>query len=46
MRNQLELCRGIKIGALALGEEHKLRLFKNRALRKIFGLKREEGKWA
>jgi hypothetical protein len=29
-----------------LGEEHRLRVFENRVLRKIFGLKREEdGSW-
>jgi hypothetical protein len=32
---------------LTLGEEHRLRVFKNRVLRKIFGPKREEvtGGW-
>jgi hypothetical protein len=33
---------GAKLG-LTLGEEHRLRGFENRVLRKIFGPKREEG---
>jgi hypothetical protein len=32
---------GVKLG-LALGEEHRLSVFENRVLRKIFGPKREE----
>jgi hypothetical protein len=36
---------GAKLG-LSLREEHKLRIFKNRILRRIFGPKREEdGSW-
>jgi hypothetical protein len=30
------------MGAKTLGEEHRLRVFENRLLRKIFGPKREE----
>jgi hypothetical protein len=33
---------GCKTWSLTLGEEHKLRVFENRVLRKIFGPKREE----
>jgi hypothetical protein len=37
---------GCEAWFLTLGEEHRLRVFKNRVLRKIFGPKREEdGKW-
>jgi hypothetical protein len=37
---------GCKTWSLTLGEEHKLRVFENRMLRKIFGPKREEdGSW-
>jgi hypothetical protein len=37
---------GCKIWSLTLREEHKLRVFENRELRKIFGPKREEdGSW-
>jgi hypothetical protein len=30
------------VGSLALSEEHRLRVFENRVLRRIFGLKRDE----
>jgi hypothetical protein len=33
---------GCETWSLALREEHKLRMFKHRALRRIFGLKRDE----
>jgi hypothetical protein len=33
---------GCETWSLTLGEEHRLRVFENRALRKIFGPKREE----
>jgi hypothetical protein len=33
---------GVKLGSLALREEHRLRVFENRVLRKIFGFKRDE----
>jgi hypothetical protein len=33
---------GCETWSLTLGEEHKLRVFENRVLRKIFGPKREE----
>jgi hypothetical protein len=38
---------GCETSSLALREEHRLRVFKNRVLRKIFGPKREEvtGDW-
>jgi hypothetical protein len=37
---------GCEIWSLTLGEEHRLRVFENRVLRKIFGPKREEdGSW-
>jgi hypothetical protein len=38
---------GCKIWSLALREEHRLRMFENRVLRRIFGLKRDEvtGEW-
>jgi hypothetical protein len=38
---------GCKTWSLTLRDQHRLRLFKNRALRKIFGPKREEvaGGW-
>jgi hypothetical protein len=37
---------GCKTWSLALGEEHRLRVFENKMLRKIFGPKREEdGSW-
>jgi hypothetical protein len=32
----------VKLGLLTLREEHRLRVFKNRVLRRIFGLKRDE----
>jgi hypothetical protein len=32
---------GCEIWSLTLREEHRLRLFENRVLRRIFGLKRE-----
>jgi hypothetical protein len=37
---------GCETSSLTLGEEHRLRVFKNRVLRRIFGPKREEdGSW-
>jgi hypothetical protein len=37
---------GCKTWSLTLGEEHRLRVFENRVLRRIFGPKREEdGSW-
>jgi hypothetical protein len=38
---------GAKLGFLTLMEEHRLRVFENRVLRRIFGLKRDEvmGGW-
>jgi hypothetical protein len=37
---------GCETWSLTLGEEHRLRVFENRVLRKIFGSKREEdGSW-
>jgi hypothetical protein len=33
---------GVKLGLSLLREEHKLRVFENRVLRKMFGPKREE----
>jgi hypothetical protein len=38
---------GCKTSSLAFREEHRLRVFENRVLRRIFGLKREEvtGGW-
>jgi hypothetical protein len=37
---------GCETWSLSLGEEHRLRVFENRVLRKIFGPKREEdGSW-
>jgi hypothetical protein len=37
---------GCETWSLALREEHRLRVFENRVLRKIFGPKREEdGSW-
>jgi hypothetical protein len=37
---------GCETLSLALGQEHRLRVFENRVLRKIFGLKRQEdGSW-
>jgi hypothetical protein len=38
---------GVKLGLLTLREEHRLRAFENRVLRRIFGLKRDEvtGGW-
>jgi hypothetical protein len=33
---------GFETWSLTLGEEHRLRVFENRVLRKIFGLKRDE----
>jgi hypothetical protein len=38
---------GVKLGRLTLTEEHRLRLFENRVLRRIFGPKRDErpGEW-
>jgi hypothetical protein len=37
---------GCETWSLTLGEEHRLKVFENRVLRKIFGPKREEdGSW-
>jgi hypothetical protein len=38
---------GVKLGLLTLREEHRLRVFENRLLRRIFGPKRDEvmGEW-
>jgi hypothetical protein len=38
---------GAKLGLLKLTEEHRLRVFENRLLRRIFGPKRDEvtGDW-
>jgi hypothetical protein len=38
---------GCETWSLTLREEHRLKVFKNRALRRIFGLKRDEmvGEW-
>jgi hypothetical protein len=38
---------GCETWSLTLKEEHRLRVFENRVLRRIFGLKRDEvmGKW-
>jgi hypothetical protein len=38
---------GVKLGSLTLREEHRLRVFGNRVLRRIFGPKRDEvtGEW-
>jgi uncharacterized membrane protein len=37
---------GAKLGLLTLREEHRLRVFENRVLRRIFGPKREvTGNW-
>jgi hypothetical protein len=40
-------CMGVKLLSLTLREEHRLRLFENRVLRRIFGPKRDEvtGGW-
>jgi hypothetical protein len=37
----------VKLGSLTLREEHRLRMFENRVLRRIFGPKRDEmtGGW-
>jgi hypothetical protein len=32
---------GVKLGSLTVREEHKLRVFENRVLRRIFGMKRD-----
>jgi hypothetical protein len=39
--------RCVKLGLVTLREEHRLRLFENRVLRRIFGSKRDEvaGRW-
>jgi hypothetical protein len=38
---------GVKLGSLKLREEHRLRVFDNRVLSRIFGPKRDEvtGEW-
>jgi hypothetical protein len=33
---------GVKLGLLTLREEHRLRVFDNRVLRRIFGVRRDE----
>jgi hypothetical protein len=33
---------GVRLGLVTLREEHQLRVFENRVLRRIFGLKRDE----
>jgi hypothetical protein len=33
---------GVKLGSLILREEHRLRMFDNRVLRRIYGPKRDE----
>jgi hypothetical protein len=33
---------GVKLGSLTIREEHRLRVFENRVLRRIFGPKRDE----
>ena len=33
---------GCEIWSLTLGEEHRLRVFENRVLRRVFGFKRDE----
>jgi hypothetical protein len=38
------LC-GYKIWSLSLAEEHRLRLFENMVLRKVFGSKRDDVAW-
>jgi hypothetical protein len=35
---------GCETWSLTLGEEHRLRVFENRVLRRIFGSEREEGR--
>jgi hypothetical protein len=43
---QLKVLYGCETWSLTLREEHRLRVFKNRVLRRIFGHKREEdGSW-
>jgi hypothetical protein len=44
---KLWFCTGVKLGLLTLREEHRLRVFQNRVLRRIFAPKREEvtGGW-
>jgi hypothetical protein len=39
---------GMKLGLSRLREEHRLRMFENRVLRRIFGPKRDEvtGEWS
>jgi len=41
------VCYGCETWSLTLKEEHRLRMFENRVLRKIFGPKRDEvtGEW-
>jgi hypothetical protein len=43
----LWFCMGVKLGLLTLSEEHKVRVFENRVLGRIFGPKRNEvaGGW-
>jgi hypothetical protein len=38
---------GVKLGSITLEEEHRLRVFKKRVLRRIFGPKedKETGEW-
>jgi hypothetical protein len=43
---KLLCCMGAKLGLLTLREEHSLRIFEKKVLRRIFGPKREEvGSW-
>jgi hypothetical protein len=44
-RNIIYILYRCETGSLTLQEEHRLRVFKNRVLRKIFGLKWEEVRW-
>jgi hypothetical protein len=44
---QISFLYGCETWSLTLREEHRLRVFENRVLRRIFGLKRDEvtGEW-
>jgi hypothetical protein len=44
----LLFCMGVKLMSLTLREEHRLRVFETRGLRRIFGPKRDEvtGEWS
>jgi hypothetical protein len=41
------VCKAVLYGSLILREEHRLRVFENRVLRRVFGPKRDEatGEW-